>query len=129
MKKFASALLLAVGIGATSIAGAGAYFTVPVYVGSNIAYGSVKAARYSANTRENIGCNVYGATNQGGATTYVSCVATSANGASWSCSTYAPAPQLVQAALAISDSSYVIAQSDANYNCTYIFVGNNSGYI
>lgn len=129
MKKFAAALLLAVGIGASSIAGAGASFSYPVYVGTNIAYGSVRAARYSGNTRENIGCNVYGATNQGTATTYVSCVATNANGTGWGCSTYSPSPQLVQAALAVSDSSYVIAQSDSNYNCTYIYVSNNSGYL
>lgn len=129
MKKIVSALVLAVGIGASSIAGAGAYFTNPVYIGNNIAYGSMRAARFSTNNREHIGCNVYGATNQGTATTYVSCSAVNANGVGWGCSTYSPAPQLVQAALAVSASSYVIVQSDSNYNCTYIYVSNNSGYM
>ena len=129
MKKLVVAIAATAGIALQSVAFAGAVFSVPVTVGTNIAYGSLKYVRYSGNTRESFSCGLYGATNQGSATTYVSCSAVDAAGRSFGCSTYSPSPQLVQAALAISDSSYVIAQSDANYNCTYIYVNNSSGYM
>lgn len=127
MKRIAVAAVLATTIAMQTTALAGASFSAPVVVGNNIAYGSLRSARVSANTREYIGCAVYGATNQT-ATTYVTCSAANAAGTSWYCSTYAPSAQLVQAALAISATSVVIAQSDSASNCTYIYVQNSSAY-
>jgi hypothetical protein len=127
MKRIVVAAVLATTFAMQTTAFAGASFSAPVYIGTNIAYGSLRSARVSGNTREYIGCGVYGATNQP-ATTYVMCSAVNAAGASWSCSTYAPSAQLVQAALAVSAGSYLIAQSDGAYNCTYIHVNNNSAY-
>jgi hypothetical protein len=127
MKRIAVAAVLAATIAMQTTALAGASFSAPVYIGTNIAYGSLRSARVSGNTREYIGCGVYGATNQP-STTYVMCSAVNAAGTGWSCSTYAPSAQLVQAALAVSAGSYVIAQSDGGYNCTYIYVNNNSAY-
>ena len=127
MKRIAIAAALATTIAMQTTAFAGASFSAPVIIGTNIAYGSLRSARISGNTREYLGCAVYGATNQA-ATTYVMCSAINAAGVSWACSTYAPSAQLVQAALAISAGSFVIAQSDSAANCTYIYVNNNSAY-
>jgi hypothetical protein len=127
MKRIAIAAVLATAVAMQTTASAGASFSAPVVIGTNIAHGSLRSARVSGNTREYIGCGVYGATNLA-ATTYVMCSAMNAAGASWSCSTYAPSAQLVQAALAVSAGSYVIAQSDSAFNCTYIYVNNNSAY-
>jgi len=128
MNKFAIAVAGALigGLALQSVATAGATFAQPITVGTNIGYGSMKSARFSANTKEFIGCGVYGAINQGASTTYVTCSATDAAGRYVGCSTYAPAPQLVQAALAISATSQIIFQKDGASNCTYIYVNNNS---
>jgi hypothetical protein len=128
MKKLLAGVVLAGTLALQSVAFAGASFPVPVTIGTNIAYGALKTARTSANASEHIGCAVYGTTYAGNAPTYVSCSAASASGQYFSCSTYGPAAQMVQAALAISAGSYVIIQSDASYNCVYIYVNNNSGY-
>ena len=127
MKKLAAAAVFGAGLVLQATAIAGAVFSVPVTVSSRVAYGSLKTARDSANNREFIGCQVYGTT-QSAATTYVACSASDAAGNTLYCATYGAAPQLVQAALAISATSYVIINSDASSNCTYIYVSNNSGY-
>ena len=62
MKKLAVAVVLASTIAVQSAAFAGAVFSAPITVGTNIAYGSLKTARFSANTREHIGCGVNGVT-------------------------------------------------------------------
>ena len=130
MKKFAAAAVVGAGLVLQATAFAGAVFQpVPVTVSSRVAYGSLKTARESANNKEFIGCSVYGATPaQAAQTTYVACSASDAAGNTLYCATYGAAPQLVQAALAISAKSFVIINSDASSNCTYIFVTNNSGY-
>ena len=84
MKRIVVAAVLATTFAMQTTAFAGASFSAPVYIGTNIAYGSLRSARVSGNTREYIGCGVYGATNQP-ATTYVMCSAVNAAGASWSC--------------------------------------------
>jgi len=127
MKKFAAAAVIGAGLVLQAPAFAGAVFSAPVTVNSRSAYGSLKTARNSANTKEYIGCAVYGTT-LNSYTTYVACSASDAAGNTFYCATYGPAAQLVQAALAVSESSFAIVQSDASANCTYIYVQNNSGY-
>src|SRR5262245_27526291 len=104
MKKFAAAAVVGAGLVLQATAFAGAVFPGPVTVSSRSAYGSLSTARNSANTKEFIGCAVYGTT-QSSYTTYVACSASDAAGNTFYCSTYGPAPQLVQAALAVSASS------------------------
>lgn len=126
MNKFAIAVSLAAGLALQSTASySGTRYSDPITVSTHVAYGSVHAARYSANNNEFIGCAVYGATSST-QTTYVACSARNAAGATFYCSKYNPAYQLVQAALAVSESSTVIMNSDASYNCTYIYVNNSS---
>jgi len=128
MKKLAMVAVVSAGLVVQATSFAGAVFSAPVVVGTRIAYGSVKAARNSANTKEFIGCAAYGAT-QVAQTTYVACSASDAAGNTFYCATYGAAPQLVQAALSVSGSSSIIVNSDASNNCTYIYVANNSGFL
>src|SRR5262245_28270423 len=105
MKKFTCALVLAGALALQSVAfaGATATFNVTVYPGQ-AAYGGLKSARNAANANEWIGCSAFGAS--GATATYVSCAAVDAAGNYFGCSTYNPAPALVQAALGISATSY-----------------------
>ena len=127
MKKLFCVLVLAGAVALQSVAFAGAVSTFSVYVApGQAAYGALKTARNSANTTEWIGCSAFGAT--GGTATYVSCSAVDAAGNYFYCSTYNAAPQMVQAALAVTATSYLLINADANYNCSYILVGNYSQY-
>jgi hypothetical protein len=94
-------------------------------VGTGIAYGAVQTARYSANTKEYIGCAVMGNITSP-QTTYVYCGASDANGKSFGCSTYNPSYVLLQAALAVSQTSNIIFQGNASGQCTYIYAANFS---
>lgn len=125
MNKFAVTISLVAGLALQAAAIAGTSSVYPISVSQYGANGQVKSARQSNNNQEFIGCAVYGTT-QSSYTTYVACSARDASGRSFYCSKYGAAPQLVQAALAISESSSIIINSDASYNCTYIYVQNHS---
>jgi hypothetical protein len=127
MKKLAIAMSLAAGLVLQPIAFAGTASVYGVTVSQYGANGPVKAARNSANNQEFIGCAVYGTIPaQSSYTTYVACSARDASGKSFYCATYGAAYQLVQAALAVSESSSIIINADSSYHCTYIYVANYS---
>jgi hypothetical protein len=125
MNKFAIAISLTAGLSLQPVAFAGTSSVYGITVGQYAAYGPVKAARNSNNDQEFIGCAVYGTT-QSTYTTYVACSARDAAGNAFYCAKYGASYQLVQAALAISESSSIIINSDSSYECTYIYVNNNS---
>lgn len=118
-----AAFAAAAAIGSTAFAGA--HYANPVYVATGIAYGQLHAARFSSNTKEFIGCAVMGNTTST-TTTYVSCSASDASGKSVYCSKYNPSYQLIQAAQAANEASYIIFNLNSNYECTYVYVSNNS---
>jgi hypothetical protein len=107
------------------VAHAGAVANYGVSVSTYGAYGNLHDARNSGDNKQFIGCAVYGTT-QSVYTTYVACSAGDAAGHTFYCATYGASYVLVQAALAVSQSSAVIINSDSQYHCTYIYVSNNS---
>jgi hypothetical protein len=125
MNKFATAVVLTAGLAMQATALAGTASVYPVSVSQYGANGAVKSARQSANGNEFIGCAVFGNTSST-ATTYVACSARDASGRTFYCSKYNAAYQLVQAALAVSESSSIIINANASYECTYIYVMNHS---
>ena len=124
MDKLGIALSLA-GILGISAAEAGQVNSIPITASQYGAVGSLKSARVSADSKQYIGCAMYGAL--ASSPTYVSCSASDAAGHYFYCSTYNPAPQLVQAVLAINPASTLILNADSSYHCTYIYSSNNSG--
>jgi len=127
MNKFAAAVALVAGL-AFQTSYAGLTSTYPVSVSQYGANGPVKGARNSNNNKEFIGCAVMGNT-YASSTTYVACSAQDAAGKAFYCSKYNPAYQLIQAALAVSESSSMIINSDGAGTCTYIYVANYSLFL
>src|SRR6266700_7096327 len=84
-----------------------------------------RAARQSADDKQFIGCAAYGATSSS-APTYVACSASDASGTAVYCATYNPSYYVWLSAMAVNEVSSIIFNVDANYNCTYIYVSNNS---
>jgi hypothetical protein len=128
MNKFAIALSLAGALMLHSAAQAGAQSTVNVSVTSYSAIGSLHTARTSADSNQSIGCAVYGTT-QSSSITYVACSATDSAGNSFYCGQYSPPAQMVQAVLAINESSVLIINSDSSYHCSYIYAYEGSSYL
>jgi hypothetical protein len=127
MNKIAIGLTLAAALAVQS-ANAGLHYSVPIVVGGkSVAYGSVNTARHSADNNQFIGCAAYGATSS--SSTYVACSAQDAAGHSLYCATYNPSYYVWQAAMAVNQSSDIIFNVDANYNCTYIYVSNSSVFL
>jgi hypothetical protein len=126
MNKFAIAASLAAAIILPSAPSySGTRYADPITVSQYVAYGAVRAARFSANTNEFIGCAVMGNTTSS-TPTYVACSARNAAGRSFYCTKYNPSYVLIQAAMAVSEASTIIVNADSNYNCTYIYVNNSS---
>jgi hypothetical protein len=94
-----------------------------VVVGSTYAYGSLKAARNSSDTKQYIGCAI-GA--QPGQTPGIQCSAQNASGTSIYCADNAPSAAAIAMVSGINDSSYVYFVADSNHNCSYIVVYNYS---
>jgi hypothetical protein len=123
MNKLAIGLSLAAALAVQS-ANAGLHFSVPIVVGSSVAYGSVYTARHSVDQKQFIGCAAYGATSS--SSTYVACSAQDASGHSLYCATYNPSFYVWQAAMAVNEGSEIIFNTDSSYNCTYIYISNSS---
>jgi hypothetical protein len=110
---------------AVQSANAGLHYSGSITASRYGAYGQVRAARQSGDDNQFIGCAAYGTTNSS-ATTYVACSASDAAGNTSYCATYGPSFYVWQAAMAVNEASSIIFNVDANYNCTYIYVSNNS---
>jgi hypothetical protein len=123
MNKLAIGLSLAAALAVQS-ANAGVNYSDPIYVGDGAAFGSLHAARNSGDNNQTISCSAYGSTNT--ASTYVACSAQDASGKGLYCATYNPSFYVWQAAMAVSESSFIIFDVDSNGNCTYIYVQNGS---
>jgi hypothetical protein len=87
-----------------------------VYIGNDVAFGSLGKVRNSADSTQHIGCTDYGDT--------AMCYATDAQGVDVSCTT-TDATHL-SVIRSISDSSYLHFTFDTNGYCTSIMVGNRS---
>jgi hypothetical protein len=123
MNKLTIGLSLAAALAVQS-ANAGLHFSVPIVVGTTVAYGSVYTARHSGDQKQFIGCAAYGATSS--SSTYVACSAQDASGHALYCATYNPSFYVWQAAMAVNEGSEIIFNTDSSYNCTYIYVSNSS---
>jgi hypothetical protein len=110
---------------AVQSADAGSHYSGSITASRYGAYGQVRAARQSADDKQFIGCAAYGANNSS-APTYVACSASDASGTAVYCATYNPSYYVWQAAMNVNEASSIIFNVDANYNCTYIYVSNNS---
>jgi hypothetical protein len=94
----------------------------PVYIDvqNRFAMGAVGEARNSSSYNEVFGCSVQVRVTD----SYLSCVATDANGRTVTCTT--SKPQFVQAGLGISGDTSIEFDWDANGECIYIDVTNTS---
>jgi hypothetical protein len=110
---------------AVQSANAGLHYSGSITASSGGAYGQVRAARHSDDDKQFIGCAAYGTT-QSSSTTYVACSASDASGNAVYCATYNPSYYVWQAAMNVNEASSIIFNVDASYNCTYIYVSNNS---
>jgi hypothetical protein len=119
--RVAGALALCLG---SSTALAGYTNAIPVYVGTGVngyGYGSVIGARYSSDSMQNIGCQVYD-----GSPEQVICYAQNSAGSYVSCSTTdADKLALVNR---ISSISYIVFYT-SNGSCSYLSVDNSSIYL
>jgi len=104
---------------------AGEVTSNPVTVGSGYAYGSLHSARTSSDSKQFIGCSVFGIVGTP-TTSYVACSATNAAGAVFNCATSNPSTALFQSALAVNAATYVFMESNSSGNCVYIYVQNAS---
>jgi len=123
MSKLAIALSLAAALAIQS-ANAGLHYSMPVTVGTGVAYGAVHAARHSVDNNQFIGCAAFGSTYS--SSSYVACSARDAAGHSLYCATYNPSYYVWQAAMHVNESSEIIFNVDSSYNCTYVYIGNSS---
>jgi predicted secreted Zn-dependent protease len=90
-------------------------------IGNKGTTGIVRTARYSGDTRQNIGCTTYKNSNgvMGG-----SCIGGDSNALYNSCHT--TDPQMIYVMQSIGSTSYITFEYDANGACTSVSVNNNS---
>ena len=110
---------------------AGSYSASPVNVGSNYAGGSVTGARYSGDTRQQIGCSlgtyVTNVTDTS-AHLYLSCSATDANGNSYYCYDSTPPDSWVKIVVALNSASWIYFYGDAQHHCQGLTSSQASSY-
>ena len=123
MNKLAIGLALAATL-AVQAANAGYHYSTPITVGTGGAYGAVRSARTSSDSKQFIGCAAFGAVNS--TSTYVACSAEDSAGHSLYCATYNPSFYVWEAAMSVNEASMIIFNVDSSYNCTYIYVSNSS---
>ena len=111
-------ILLFVG---TAQAGFKLIYSTTVDTVGRTAYGDAMTARSSANSNSSIGCAVLGYSTGSGAAL---CQAVDAAGVSGYFSS--SNPTIIQAAASGGSSSYYYFQWDANSQCTYLYVSNQS---
>jgi hypothetical protein len=127
MNKFAIVATLAAGLVATSAAYAGYSYpsVVSVYSSSSggSASGALRAARYSSDSTQYIGCSM---ASDAVSSAYVSCYARSSAGSYLYCYTSTPSTAALNALSAVNDTSFVYFQSNSAGKCTYLSIGNQS---
>ena len=123
MNKLAIGLSLAAALAVQS-ANAGLHYSQGITVSGTVAYGQVRGARFSTDSKQFIGCAAYGAVNTN--STYVACSASDAAGHTLYCSTYNPSFYVWQAAMAVNGTSTIIINADSHGNCIYVYVSNSS---
>ena len=123
MNKVALGLSLAA-ILAVQSANAGLHYSSSITVSGTVAYGQVRAARFSGDSKQFIGCAAYGAVST--YSTYVACSASDSAGHVLYCSTYNPNFYVWQAAQSVNEASTIIINADTHGNCTYVYVSNSS---
>jgi hypothetical protein len=123
VNKIAIGLSLAAALAVQS-ANAGYHYSSPITVSGTVAYGQVRAARASSDSKQFIGCAAYGAVNT--YSTYVACSASDAAGHTLYCSTYNPNYYVWQAAMSVNQASTIIINADTHGNCIYVYVQNGS---
>jgi hypothetical protein len=123
VNKLAIGLSLAAAMAVQS-ANAGLHYSSPITVSGTAAWGQVRTARFSTDSKQFIGCAAYGAVNS--SSTYVACSASDAAGHTLYCSTYNPNYYVWQAAMSVNGTSSIIFNSDSHGNCIYVYVSNSS---
>jgi hypothetical protein len=131
MFKVKIAAAAAVGLLLQAQAFAGVYSGSGVTVSGTTASGSVYASRFSADTKQGIGCYL-GAyvtnadiTNTS-ANTYLSCSATNASGTTYSCYTNSPPAVWITMMASINEVSWIYFYGDAQGHCQGLNVEQNS---
>lgn len=130
MKKLVFLLATMVATAGAAVAGTVARNEVSIGAWStgNIAQGTTFGARSSADSNQHIGCFVFVMSN---GYRSVGCTARTADGQSLSCinDDAAVNAPLINAAQAISSSSYMYFVSDGAGKCVTIYVDNSSRYV
>ena len=116
----ATSLLVAM---TSSFAGKKTAFPVTVNYAFQFASGTIGDARASADTNQMIGCGVTSSPTNG---TGMNCWATDSAGNTATCYSYNA--ELVKAAQAIGNDSYIFFYFDASGFCTYLNVSGSSHY-
>jgi hypothetical protein len=102
---------------------AGVQFNPQVFVFNSSAEGSMNGARYSSDTKQQIGCRLYATPTFSN----VFCAAIDSTGAQLSC--FSTDAQLMAAASSITDSSFIRFRTFANTECSDIEVINSSAHL
>ena len=89
--------------------------------GNKFTTGIVRTARYSADTKQHIGCSTY---KTAGGVMGGSCVGADSNSLYNSC--YTTDPQMIYVMQSIGSTSYITFDYDANGACTTVSVNNTS---
>jgi hypothetical protein len=119
LRPFAVALGL---LFAASPASAGFTSNSPVYIvtgNPGSSYGNVNSARFSSDSTQYIGCQLYPTTNLG--LTQTSCFAKNSTGTYMSCNSTSPV--IAQIAASINSTSYITFTA-TNGSCSYLTVEN-----
>jgi len=127
MNKLAIVATLAAALAAQSAAYAGYSYPYVVSVynssGGGSASGAIRAARYSSDSTQYIGCTM---ATDAVSSAYVSCFARSSSSAYLYCYTNTPSTAALNALSSVNDTSYVYFQVDSTGKCTYLSITNES---
>jgi hypothetical protein len=120
----AAGLALAICTG-SSLSDAGYVYPAQVTVSSTEGVGSLVGARYSSDSKQEIGCETYGY--GAGSSVYTYCWAEDLSGKYVSC--YASDPATAQIAGQINSASEITFYFNTAATCTTLYVSNGSQYI
>ena len=111
---------------ASATAFAGLKSSAPVYIGTNMAAGSLGTARNGTDALQYMECFTMTTVGATATTTSLACYARDIAGKSVAC--YGTNPALVAQVRALKGDSFLQFSWDANGQCTQIWVNDSSGY-
>jgi hypothetical protein len=127
MNKFAIVASLAAGLILQAAAQAGQVIVSPVIVSSGadgvVASGALGATRQSADTSQEIGCDI---ASDAVSSAFISCFAIDAVGNQAYCSVLSPSQAALNALSSMNSSSFIYFTANTTGTCTYLSVSNGS---